>query len=297
MHDFAGSYKIVAVVLHYNSPDLLLKVLDAIRAQTVKPSAIIVVDNASKTDLSENFKGTEIIFKRLNSNLGVGAGHNSGWKIAIEQYGADLIWSLEHDTIPKPDCLEKLIQHYKPNTLVALCPVDDNGLDFENKKYYIFHSTGFKRINDKRKNSLYKGGLSFNGLLLPVYIIQRIGYLNEEFFVGREDFDFYHRIYAERGYVLRVPEAQVYHNMYKETKKISVFNSVYLFPQQSEFREYYSYRNSVYTSKQKGVPLWKLYARHIVGLILTVLFRNSKLERLKNRRTAFRNGLQGLLGK
>jgi GT2 family glycosyltransferase len=178
-----------------------------------------------------------------------------------------------------------------------LCPVDDSGLDFEKKKYYIFHSTGFKRIKDKRKNSLYKGGLSFNGLLLPVYVVRKIGFLNEDFFVGREDFDFYHRIYDEGGYVLRVPQAQVFHNMYKETKKITLFNSIFLFPLQSKFREYYSYRNSVYTSKQKGVPLWKLYLRHIIGLLLTVFFRNSKMERLKNRQTAFKNGLQGQLGK
>src|SRR5688572_11159446 len=148
------TYKIVAVVLHYNSSDSLFKVLAAIREQTLKPNIVIVVDNASQVDLSNTFAGTtDVIFKRLDSNLGVGAGHNAGWRIAIADYDAELIWSLEHDTIPKPDCLEKLIDHYTPNELVALCPVDDSGLDFEKKKYYIFHSTGFKRIKDKRKNS------------------------------------------------------------------------------------------------------------------------------------------------
>lgn len=298
MQSINSEYKIVAVVLHYNSSDTLFKVLDGIRRQTISVKNIIIIDNASSIDLSSHFKDqNDISFTRLAVNQGVGAGHNVGWKMAIDQYHADFIWSLEHDAIPKSDCLEKLLAHYKASEVMAICPVEDNGLDFGKNNYYIFHSSGFRKLTDKRKNTLYKGGLSFNGLLLPVNIISRVGYLNESFFIGREDMDFYKRIYKSGGYVLRVPDSQVYHNLYKEQKQIRFFHTVFLFPQQSILREYYSYRNSVYMLSSQGTALWKLYFRHVIGIFLTLLFRNSKVQRIRNRTVAFRNGMQGILGK
>src|SRR5688572_4055491 len=105
--------KIVAVVLHYNATETLFNVIKGIKNQTAKVGKIVVIDNASEKNLSEHFKDdTEIKFVRLSTNKGVGAGHNYGWKIAIEEFGAELIWSLEHDAVPKPDCLEKLLAHY-----------------------------------------------------------------------------------------------------------------------------------------------------------------------------------------
>jgi GT2 family glycosyltransferase len=288
---------VVAVVLHFNSPESLVNVVAAIESQTVKVKNIIVVDNASAAHSALRIESPSVRLVSLSSNKGVGAGHNIGWRLAVEQYDAEFVWALEHDAIPKPDCLEQLLMHYSPSDLMAMCPVEDNGLEFEKRNYYTFHSTGFRKLTDKKKNSLYRGGLSFNGLLLPVRILSEVGYLNEAFFIGREDLEFYKRIYKKQGYVLRIPSAHVFHNLYKEKKQIRVFNTMILFPEQSIVREFYSYRNSIYMQKMQGAPVWKLYIRHLIGILITVLFRNSKFERIRNRTLAFKNGMNGILGK
>jgi rhamnopyranosyl-N-acetylglucosaminyl-diphospho-decaprenol beta-1,3/1,4-galactofuranosyltransferase len=290
--------KTVAVVLHYNATETLFKVITGIKSQTAKVEKIVVVDNASEVNVSDHFRDDEVVkFIRLPTNQGVGAGHNFGWRIAIDEFGAELIWSLEHDTIPKPDCLEKLIMYYQPGVLAAIGPIEDDGLDYDHKEYYVFHSRGLRKLTNRKKKEVYRGGMSFNGILIPTSLLQRIGFLNEDFFVGREDFDFFKRIYKEDGYVLRVPQAQVFHNLYKENRHINFLNKVFLFPNQSITREYYSYRNSVYMSKRQNVSWMRLYFRHLAGLAITLLFRNSKFTRIRNRIKAFRNGLEGRLGK
>jgi GT2 family glycosyltransferase len=292
------SHKVVAVVLHFNSPETLLLVVEGIKNQTFRPAAIVVVDNASGMDLSGHFeRDPDVTFVRLESNVGVGAGHNYGWKLAMDEFGGELIWSLEHDAIPKPDCLSKLLQYYNPESLAAIGPVEDAGLEYDVKDYYVFHSSGLRKLHDKKKKEVYRGGMSFNGVLIPVHLLRKVGFLNELFFVGREDFDFFRRIYQCQGYVLRIPSAQVLHNLYKENKQVGVLNKVILFPRQSILRQYYSYRNSVYMSRQRGESLGRLYLKHYFGLLLILLFRGSKLTRLKNRVKAFKNGLHGVLGK
>lgn len=291
-------HKIIAVVLYYNGESTLFQVIAGIKNQSLKVDKILVIDNASDIDLTDRFKNDpEVSFIRLPANGGVGAGHNYGWKVAMKDWKADLIWSLEHDTIPKPDCLTKLVPHYNPDVLAAIGPVEDDGLDYANKEYYIFHSQGVKKLSDKKNKDIYKGGMSFNGVLIPVSLVQKVGFLNEEFFVGREDFDFFRRIYKLKGHVLRVPEARVLHNVRRDHKPVAFLNKVILFPNQSIIREYYSYRNSVYMSRQQGASIVKLYIRHTAGILITLLFRNNKGTRIRNRVKAFRNGLLGKLGK
>ena len=290
--------RVVAVVLHYNAVETLFQVINGIKSQSRNVDKIVIVDNASETNLSEHFHSDQLVhFVRLPNNKGVGAGHNHGWKIAITDFAADLVWSLEHDAVPKPDCLEKLLAHYQPGVLAAIGPIEDDGLDYAHKNYYVFHSLGFRKLTDRKKKDVYKGGMSFNGVLIPVGLLHQVGFLNEDFFVGREDFDFFRRIYKAGGYVLRVPQAQVFHNLYKENRHISFLNKVILFPNQSVTREFYSYRNSVYMSKHQNVSGRRLYFRHISGILITLLFRDSKLTRVRNRIKAFKDGLEGRLGK
>lgn len=275
-----------------------MQVINGIKNQTLKVQRIVVVDNASEKNLMDHFVNDNAIrFIRQSENKGVGAGHNLGWRCAIDEFDAELIWSLEHDTIPKPDCLAKLIEHYRPGVLAAIGPIEDDGLDYDRKKYYVFHSFGLRKLTDRKRKAVYKGGMSFNGILIPTHVLSRVGFLNEDFFVGREDLDFYQRIYKAGGHVLRIPQAQVYHNLYKETVHVNFLGKVILFPNQSITREYYSYRNAVFMSRHQNVPLLKLYFRHIVGLALIVFFKDSKLKRIRNRIRAFRNGLAGRLGK
>jgi GT2 family glycosyltransferase len=227
-------------VLHYNSNESLFQVIEAITQQTSKVYKIVVVDNGN-TISSHNEKRLsrfDLDIIGLSENLGVGAGHNYGWKYCLENYKPDYLWVFEHDAIPAVDCLQKILNHVTENPLVAYCPYEIDGLNYENSKYFLVRPFRLIRLTDKSKLGIYKGGLSFNGLLIKPELLKMIGYLNEEYFITREDIDFYQRIYGSNGYVLRIPDAQVHHNLHKDKKQFKIGNNVFLLSNQSLLREY-----------------------------------------------------------
>jgi GT2 family glycosyltransferase len=74
---------IAAVVVNLNSGDLLVRCLESLAAQTLKPSRTIVVDNGSSDGsvdgLEEGFPQVEVI--RLGENAGFARANN----IAVER--------------------------------------------------------------------------------------------------------------------------------------------------------------------------------------------------------------------
>jgi GT2 family glycosyltransferase len=288
---------IVAEILHYNNSESLRQVLNAIKAQTVPVQRILIVDNGSdeenKTVLTNHNSNCEILWLQNN---GVGHGHNEGWKYLMQDDTIDFIWVFEHDAIPEPDCLETLLQSVVKDELVAYHPSEVDGLDYDHFRYYLLYSRGLHLLEDKTKMHNYRGGLSFNGLLLPVSIIRQIGFLNELYFFGREDIDYARRIYNNGGYVLRVNKARVHHNQHKQKRRIQIGKQVFLIPNLTPLKEYYSYRNSCYDWLQKGKSKYKIYCYHVFTLILTILFKNQRALRFHYRKQALQDALSSRMG-
>ncbi|MGN6253293.1 MAG: glycosyltransferase [Marmoricola sp.] len=107
----APAPRVVAVVVTWNRRDLLQEAVDALRAQTLPPAAIVVVDNASDDDtatLIDSSWGEGIDAVRLTENTG-GAG---GFAVGVEQalvHDPDLIWLLDDDTVPTPTAAQALV--------------------------------------------------------------------------------------------------------------------------------------------------------------------------------------------
>ena len=104
--------KVICVVVTYNRKELLLECLEAVSNQTY-PCDVIIIDNASTDGTRETLKdkgyldkeGTRYI--RLKKNTGGAGGFYEGIRQA-QKTGCDWIWLMDDDTIPDPDCLEKL---------------------------------------------------------------------------------------------------------------------------------------------------------------------------------------------
>lgn len=288
---------IVAEILHYNNAESLMQVVNAIKAQTVPVQRILIVDNGSdeknKLLLRSNSDDCEILWLQNN---GVGHGHNEGWKYLLQDETIDFIWVFEHDAIPEPDCLEVLLQSVVADARVAYHPSEVDGLDYDHFHNYLLYARGLHRLADKTKMENYRGGLSFNGLLLPVSIIRQLGFLNELYFFGREDIDYARRIYSGGGYVIRVNKARVHHNQHKEKRKIQIGRLVFLIPNLTPIKEYYSYRNSCYDWLQKEKSKYKIYAYHIFTLLLTILFKNQRALRFNYRKQALQDAFNSRMG-
>ena len=101
-----------AVIVTFNRSDKLMKVLDALAAQTRRPDVVIVVDNASTDDTPERVAARaaadpSIRHLRLPRNVGGAGGFHAGMKAAY-QLGAQFFWISDDDAYPNPDALEAL---------------------------------------------------------------------------------------------------------------------------------------------------------------------------------------------
>lgn len=100
---------IQALVLTHNAPASLGRCLDAIAAQSLAPSGVLVVDNASAPPAAPPpaAGGIPVLLVRSEQNTGPAG----GWALALRQFTASghrLAWVLDDDMVPEPDCLARL---------------------------------------------------------------------------------------------------------------------------------------------------------------------------------------------
>ncbi len=102
--------KIVALVLTHNAPSSLDRCLEAIAAQSQRPDAVLVVDNASQPPTAMPGPGTtplpvEVV--RSTTNTGPAGGYVLGLSEFLRS-DATHAWVLDDDMRPDSHCLERL---------------------------------------------------------------------------------------------------------------------------------------------------------------------------------------------
>ena len=107
-----------AIIVAYRTPAETVAAVESLRAQTVPPDEIVIVDNGAADDgplrdLPE-LEGARIV--RPQSNLGYGAGCNLG----AEAASGDELLILNADVVLNPGALGALIDRLYSNERVAI---------------------------------------------------------------------------------------------------------------------------------------------------------------------------------
>jgi GT2 family glycosyltransferase len=262
--------KLSIIIVNYNTYTLTKQTIESI-IQKEHPFQyeILLVDNASSDGsiqkLQEEFN--ELVLEGIlqvftnKANLGFAKANNIGIRVAKGEY----ILLLNSDTVVEDDCLNKCISQMKKNTNIGAlgCKVvlPDGKLDHACKRgfptpkaslYYLLKLYKKDPIKYGQYDALHLREdevgevdcLMGAFMLMPKDVLNKVGLLDEDFFMYGEDIDLCYRI-KDAGYkILYYPEAQITHHKggsskKKRTKVIYDFHqAMWIFYKKHYYKEY-----------------------------------------------------------
>ncbi|GAA2426725.1 glycosyltransferase [Actinomadura vinacea] len=208
MREGGAGPRVVAVVVTYNRRDLLVEALEAVRAQTRGPDAVIVVDNASSDGTAglvrERFGEAELL--ALARNTGGAGGFATGTRLALDR-GADLVWLMDDDTVPEPDALAALLAARDrvpgPPALVASRVVWTDGRDHPmNTPRPKPHASAAEVRAAREAGCVPIRSASFVSVLVDAQAVRERGLPIADYFLWNDDFEFTTRLLRGRTGVL-----------------------------------------------------------------------------------------------
>ena len=211
---------VCALVVTYNRKALLEECLRAVDAQTVRPTELILVDNASTDGTRERLDELgyvdrpDVRYVRLEENLGSSGGFAHGFEAAREA-SAEWLWTMDDDAEPAPDCLERLLESppaREPGT-ACVCPK----VIYADGSLNDVMRAGFHRRLRPLPESRYREGehpaidvTSFVGPLYRLRAVRAVEPPKAEFFVWGDDVEYSLRL-KDQGEIRLVPEAVMVH--------------------------------------------------------------------------------------
>ncbi|HEX2536157.1 MAG TPA: glycosyltransferase family 2 protein [Chitinophagaceae bacterium] len=246
--------KITAVVVTYNRLELLKECIAAIGAQTQPPSAVLVVNNGS-TDGTEPWLRTQAQLRFVTQeNKGGAWGFYTGVREGYAT-GADWLWLMDDDTIPRPEALEALVraaQSIGPDEdrfgfFGSKVEWTDGSLHLMNKQQHHPGFRGKKTYDEYAARGLFPVIYnSFVSLLVSREAIEQCGLPIKEFFIWNDDIEYTERLLQAGFAGALVEDSVVLH-------KTPVNNASNLFTDsKSNLWKYrYGLRNELYTRRHK----------------------------------------------
>ena len=192
----------------FNRKELLVKCLEAVAGQTLKPAKIFVIDNHSSDgtpDLLHNLgydhemNGVPVSYHYLDANGGGAMGFSLGMQLAYEEGSYDAFWMLDDDGLPMSDCLERLSDYVEEYGYVT--PVLMN-IDHSEQLNGPFRGSLDPTVLQQAYGGgeLLKGYVNpFNGGLFSRKAVSQVGFPKRELFIYGDEMNYDQRM-TEAGY-------------------------------------------------------------------------------------------------
>jgi rhamnopyranosyl-N-acetylglucosaminyl-diphospho-decaprenol beta-1,3/1,4-galactofuranosyltransferase len=214
--------RVLAAVVTYNRRELLSRCLDQLEAQSRPIDQILVINNGSTDGTLAMLQDRGILFV-TQENVGSAGGWHRGIQHALE-HGYEAVWLMDDDGYPDQQALMTLIAALRdgvacassvvvreddPSRFVFPFPaLDGHGLPvLFGRPRKIPTMTGLRSIAPAGR---YPFAHFFNGALLSVSAVRKVGTVDRSFFVFGEEVDYFFRLRAA-GQVISVLSALHYH--------------------------------------------------------------------------------------
>lgn len=284
--------KVAVLIINYNNTEDTMECLESIVSSSVIPD-VYVLDNGSILNDGEKVKEVfpEINWVRSDVNLGFAAGNNKLMKMAIDaRY--DYLLLLNNDTIIDPLMIERLLSESK-DTEVTVPLI----YYYYNKKKiwycggFINKFTGIGKHYCQNKFKVKKmQKIDFATgccMMIPVNVIERVGFFNEDYFMYNEDTEYSIRLSEEKINISLVIDAKLWHKVAASSKAIKSYAYIY-----------YSNRNRLKMIREnenffrKSAYYYSIITRVIKMLTFFLINKEASLLYLKSY-VDYRNGVIG----
>ncbi|MBK8943744.1 MAG: glycosyltransferase family 2 protein [Ignavibacteriae bacterium] len=294
--------KICIIIINWNGLKDTSECLESLKKVDYKNFVVIIVDNNSfgndveiiKKEFGDFVK--EIIVSKVN--LGFSGGNNLGIKYALEN-GADFILLLNNDTIVEPDFLTILLDTFNKCKNAGVSAPQINYYNNKNIVWSVggqiskIRGSGFA-YSDENENQIEKKIREVNFasgccLLIRKEVFEKIGMLDEKFFLYVEDTDFCFRTIKAGFKIIINPNSKIYH-------KVGNSTSINL----KQIPLYYETRNRLYFAKKNFNIFFIITFLYIFVTMIyksIIWFLNGKSENITSIKLAFRDFIEGNFGK
>lgn len=224
--------RISVILVNYNGGAYNQACIESIlKSKTSCDLQVIIVDNASTDDslaeLKKNWKdNVKVQIVELDNNYGFAKGNNEGIKRALEQE-TKYVLLLNNDTVIEADAIERMVlSQKKTNSIIVpkILYADNPEIIWcAGGKFSPFIKKSF-HVGMNQKNGVKYNNSQFctfaNGccILLSKEIIEKIGLLDEQFFLYYEDNEYSLRAHKNNVAIWYCAEAVVFHKVNGATK-------------------------------------------------------------------------------
>ena len=229
--------KVYIIILNWNGVQDTLECLKSLEKLDYSPFEILVVENGSEDGneaclIKEKYPGVKLIINE--ENLGFAEGNNVGIRYALN-LEADYVLLLNNDTTVDGSLLKELIKVIESDEKTGMVGPKIYYQNPPNKIWFgggkirwwrpVHIRNGFvdRGKLEKVKQSDYITGCA---LLIKREVIEKIGLLDNRFFLYYEDIDWSLRAIKAGYQLMFVPQAKVWHKISSSLGKFSV-SSIY----------------------------------------------------------------------
>lgn len=273
---------VCAVLVTYNRVDVLKTALSYIKAQTLQPSMVVVVDNNS-TDGTKEFLSTIkndglIHTVHLDKNIGYAGGIAHGMEYGMKQGKLDYFWIMDDDSYQPDDTLGLLVQN-----------IETSGFDILGSNGFVLKFGSKKQITTQNKME-EADFILIDGAIIKADVVAHIGAPSEKFFMMCEDYEYCKRL-KKNGYRVGV-------------LNMDSINRLHLggggkFTKNTLWRGYYHSRNHLLILKQyfSLMSLFGYVVSQSKFIIAAAILAPDRFQRVKLRMLGIWHGLRGVEGK
>lgn len=223
------------VIPYYNGDEFIDSCLQSLRQESDHFIRVYVVNNSDRQTIINDI-ATEYNFVRVYNappKIGYGQANNIGSTLAISE-GADIIISLNQDTILGKDCINQLILPFTTDADIHLtAPInltyDFNNIDEIFIKYYLSQCPEFiyDAIFGLKKAHYQLKNVTGSCFAIRVSTIKLIGLFDPLYFMYNEDDDLCRRIRYINKKIVIVTNAKVAHIHSYKDETLPRYNELY----------------------------------------------------------------------